>query len=335
MGGGITMRTQKKAVAGVKRMFKHPNYVLKIKVEGPGVHRKSIPIPELVKICSAIQTAVHRQAESMEKPAAKTLRRGPITASAQDECTLELVGIVPGSTGLLFRYAKPQQHLPIPEAANFGSDVLVRIAETVKDFGGKNPPRDEVDAGVLASLRELGEALERKTITRISLDVPQRTGRSRRIRAVFTPAVNARILERIKAPTHERMTIEGKLEMADFKDTGRLCRIHPSIGLPVQCSFDLDVEDQVYSALRKPARVTGTARLDPHSGRVEELRIEEIEIVDELLLGARDFFAGRTLEQLAEAQGVHPLDKPSDLAGGWPADENIDEFLETTYLSRS
>ena len=123
--------------------------------------------------------------------------------------------------------------------------------------------------------------------------------------------------------------------MADFKETGRICRIHPSVGLPVQCSFDPDVEDQVYGALRRPARISGSARLNPHSGRVEELKIERIEIMDELLLGARDFFAGRTLDQLAEAQGVHPLERPGDLAGGWPADENVDEFLNATFLSRS
>jgi hypothetical protein len=119
----------RKKTSGVTRVSRPPKYALKIKVEGPAVHKKSIPIPELVKICSAIQTAVHRQAEAMEKPTAKTLRSGPITASAQHECTLELTGIVSGSTGLLFRYAKPQQHLPLPDAASFGAEVLARVRE--------------------------------------------------------------------------------------------------------------------------------------------------------------------------------------------------------------
>ena len=180
-------------------MSRPPKYVLKVKVEGPGVHKKSIPIPELVKICSAIQTAVHRQAEAMEKPAAKTLRSGPITASAQHECTLELTGIVSGSTGLLFRYAKPQQHLPLPDAMSFGAEVLARVAETIKDFGGKKPPRAEADSGVLASLQELGNALESKTITRISLKVPHRNGRARYINAVLTPSVSERIAKYIKS----------------------------------------------------------------------------------------------------------------------------------------
>jgi len=106
------MRNRKKIIRAKKEQAR-PTYALKVKVEGPGVHRKSIQIPELLKICSALQSAVHRQAEAMERPSATTLRRGPITASAQDECTLELTGLVAGSTGLLFRYANRSRLFPL------------------------------------------------------------------------------------------------------------------------------------------------------------------------------------------------------------------------------
>jgi hypothetical protein len=311
---------------------KRPAYALKVKVEGPGVHSKSIPIPELLKICAAVQSAVHREAEAMERPATPTLRRGPITASAQDECTLELTGIVAGSTGLLFRYAKSQQHLPI-EAITFGAEVLARVASTVRDFE-KNKEVPNVDAGVLASLQELGTALDRKSITKISLIVPGHNGRKVAVKAVYTPAVRERIIARIKAPVQERLSIEGKLEMADFKEAGRVCRIHPTVGMPVQCSYDSSKDEDIYQALRRPARVSGVARVNPHSGKVEEIKIEKIEILDELMLGARNFTAGYSLEQLAEMQGVQPLKRPDDLAGGWPLDENIDEFIDATYGSR-
>ena len=56
---------------------------------------------------------------------------------------------------------------------------------------------------------------------------------------------------------------------------------------------------------------------------------------DELSLESKSFFAAPTLAQLAEAQHVKPLDSPSDLAGGWPVDENIDEFIVATYQSRT
>jgi hypothetical protein len=328
------MSAQKRSTA-VKRVFKHPKYVLKVKIEGPGVHRRSISVPDLVKICSGIQSAVHRQAEAMERPTAQTLRRGPITASVQKECTLELVGIVAGSTGLLFRYSKPQEHLPIPDAKNFGVDVLAKVAETVRNLGAKKPSPTEGDLGVLDSLSELGEVFEKRGITRISLNVPRHNGKHRSVKVVFTTTVIERIASRAKSPANVHMTIEGRLEMADFKELGKLCRVHPPIGQSLLCSFEPELEEQIYSALRRPVRLTGTANLNPNTGRPEELKIGEIEILEELLLGAKDFFEPRSLQQLAEAQGVRPLSNPRELAGGWPPDENVDDFVASAYQDRS
>lgn len=317
-----------------RSLSRRPKYALKVELEGPGVHTKSIAIPELLKICDALQTAIHRQAEAMERPSAQTLRRGPITASAQEECTLELFGISAGSTGLLFRFAKPQQPLPLPQAKNFGEEVLAKVAETVKSFERRERHTQDIEVGVLDSLKELSEVLERKIITRISLNVPRHNGRPHTLRAVINEAIRERISARVKLPTQSHLTIEGKLEMADFKETGKLCRVHPAIGLPLQCSFDPGLEDQVYGALRRPVRLRGTARLNPNTERPEELKIEEIEILDELLLGAKDFFTSRSLEQLAAVQGVHPVTNPNDLVGGWPPEENIDDFVAATYESR-
>jgi hypothetical protein len=113
-----------------------------------------------------------------------------------------------------------------------------------------------------------------------------------------------------------------------------LCRVHPPIGSALQCSFDSDLEDQIYSALRKPVRLTGTAISNPNTGKPEELKIEVIEIMEELHLGAKDFFKSRTIEQLAEAQGVGPLSNPDQMKGGWPEDDNVDEFTEAIYQGR-
>ena len=41
-----------------------------------------------------------------------------------------------------------------------------------------------------------------------------------------------------------------------------------------------------------------------------------------------------SFEELVKAQGVKPLDDPSILAGVWPEDDDIDEFLEEVYRSR-
>lgn len=45
------------------------------------------------------------------------------------------------------------------------------------------------------------------------------------------------------------------------------------------------------------------------------------------LLGNRDFFAGKSLAELAREQGVGPIKDMRVFAGGFPEDENLDELL--------
>jgi hypothetical protein len=51
-------------------------------------------------------------------------------------------------------------------------------------------------------------------------------------------------------------------------------------------------------------------------------------------LRAGNFFVGKSLSDLALAQGVQPMNDLSQMAGGFPADENIDEFLTDIYTAR-
>ena len=47
------------------------------------------------------------------------------------------------------------------------------------------------------------------------------------------------------------------------------------------------------------------------------------------------FWQGRTVTELAEAQGVKPLETLDELTSDfWPEDESIDDFIETTYQWR-
>jgi hypothetical protein len=129
-------------------------------------------------------------------------------------------------------------------------------------------------------------------------------------------------------------TVEGVLEMADFKSQDRRCRIHPSVGQSILCTFTTEQEQEIQDSLRKPVRIMGTATVNPNNGRVESIALSSVEAIEELLIGERDFHRGRSLEQLAEAQGVEPLQNTRVLAGGWPEVEDLDLFLEDVYSSR-
>jgi len=297
-------------------VIKRPKYVLKLRIDGPGVRSGTISVPDLLRICQAAQDAVNRQAEAMR--GGSSLRPGPKTSEVYDECTLELTGIEKGSTVLPFRFAKPQQSLLLPDAMTFGADVIKNVVTTVKMVGGAHNGY-EFEPGVLDSLKVLGEVLDKKRISEIEWIVPSRPGQ-KAIKAVFDKRVRDRVLQKVKKPSQRSESVEGVLEMADFKEQEHKCRIHPAIGQPIACSFDVSQEDQVYQSLRKPVRVTGMAKINTNTGRIDELRIEKIDRVEPLLTGGRDFFNERSIEQLAEIQGVKPLKNPKTFADAGPFD---------------
>jgi hypothetical protein len=310
-------------------MAKRTKPLFKLRIEGPGVRRGAISVPDLIRICQAAQDAVNRQAEAMQ--GGQSLRPGPKSAVVYQECTLELTGIEKGSTILPFALAKSQQTLP--QIATFGHDAVLEVAAAVKELGNASRRRKNghFEAGLLDSLRKLGEVLDRD-VTKIEWIVPGNGHRP--VKAVFDKRVRDRVIERIQLPATRHESIEGILEMADFKEQDHKCRIHPPLGQPILCTFRPEQEQEVYDALRKPVRVSGTATINPNNEKIESIAIGEIGVVEQLLVAARDFHSGRTLQQLADAQAVQPLINPKILSGGFPDDEDVDEFLEEIYSSR-
>ena len=171
-----------------------------------------------------------------------------------------------------------------------------------------------------------------KDVTKIEWIVPG-NGKPA-LKAVFDKRVRERVLECIKAPSIRPETVEGVLEMADFREQDHKCRIHPLVGQPIVCTFMPEQEQEVYDALRKPVRIEGSATVNPNSGKVDSIAIKKIGVTEQLLIGAIDFHSGKSLEQLARAQGVVPLVNPRILVGGWPEGDDVDEFLEDIYSSR-
>lgn len=304
--------------------------LLELHVDGPAVHSGRITVPDLLTLCEHAQNAVARQAEAME--GRQSLRPGPKVTKVKDECTLELTGIGHGSTTLMFSLAKPQQHLP--GVVTFAEEVIVEVTKTLKAFEKRKKPEVRPDPGVLDSLNRMGEVLEHG-INRVEWIVPGRSRRKRSVKATITKTLRKRVAESIAVAVKKEVTIEGRLEMADFRTTDERCRIHPPVGNPIQCFFDRNMEDEIYKALRKTIRVTGDALINPVSGKTEQIAIRSIEPIDPLSVTAADFFSGKSLEELAKAQGIEPLRKLSGLKGGWPDDEPLDEFLDKTYRDRA
>jgi hypothetical protein len=202
------------------------------------------------------------------------------------------------------------------------------------------------DAGVLMAWRDAG-TLFSQGIARIGFSLNHR---ATPLTAVFTPEGFTRIQERIKGPQTNIRTIEGRLLMADFREHGTRCRVHPAAGSPVLCLFDEEQKDEVLENILQYVRIVGEAKEDSLTGRIASIRIHDIERLegrenestDLLPQGtpiSRDFWESPTLDELAQTQNVNPIADIKALFGTWPGDvddgfeEAIDE-LRHPHLGR-
>jgi hypothetical protein len=154
---------------------------------------------------------------------------------------------------------------------------------------------------------------------------------------VFTSEGFTRIQERIKGPQTNIRTIEGRLLMADFKEHGTRCRVHPPVGDPVLCLFNEEQKDEVLDDILHYVQIVGEAKEDPITGKITSIRINDImrledreeEAKDLLPQGtpiAQSFWESPSIEELAQAQQVQPMADVRSLFGTWPGE--IDDGFE-------
>ena len=121
--------------------------------------------------------------------------------------------------------------------------------------------------------------------------------------------------------------------MADFKEHGTRCRVHPSVGEPVLCLFDEEQKDEVLENILQYVRIVGEAKEDPVTSKIASIKIHDIdrledrenEAADLLPKGTpilRHFWESPTLDELAHSQNVQPIVDVRALFGTWPGEEN-------------
>jgi hypothetical protein len=321
-----TERARQKAVRKQGTSIEMP--ILTLKVNGPGVRRGRIPVPDLVRICQEAQNAVKRQAEAIE--GRNTRHPGPTSNLILQECTLELIAIRKGSTALDFAMAKPQMVLPFEEMRHFGSEVVEELADTIKSLGNGNR-KSNIDPGVLESIYSLSSLIETGRITELEWIAPK-PGR-KKVSGFVNRKVREHAATQLSGPRFKITQVDGILDMADFSRRERKCRIDPAIGLSVVCTFSPEHENTIQALLRQPVRVIGLGRIQPQSDRIDSIEIQRIEILPSLSLGEGNFFLSPSIEQLAASQGVGPLRDTSKL-GGVLEDNEVEEFISEIYSSR-
>lgn len=312
-----------------KKQNSEPKPILRLKIDGPGMRKGRVPIPELILVCKEAQNAINKQAEALRKK--KTYHPGPIDHSIQEECTLELIGIHGNSpTTLDFDLRKPQRALDFKD--EFGTIAIREVAKPITGLRKKS--LDGFDPGVLLKLYSLTGAISPRLISRIDWITPGHNGHGRTISAAITKTVRANVAKRLSNPRKGKVEVAGVLDMADFKPEDFRCRIDTPVGASVVCTFDPSQADSVQKWLRKNVRVTGEGTIHPYTDKVEVLHINEITLAPLEALADQSFFANPSLEELIAASNVKPITDPSVLAGWVPDDEDVDEMVRHIYESR-
>ena len=160
-------------------------------------------------------------------------------------------------------------------------------------------------------------------------------------RTLYTQPIREKVIARISRFEQAYSIVEGRLLSADVKEDRLRCRIEPSIGDPILCTFDESMFEQILRLMRQFVQARGEATHDVVTGKITLLNIKDLESIDESSVGKAttkialsSFWKSKSFEELANEQGIYPVNGLSIITGGWPEDEDVDSFLSTVRSSR-
>ncbi|MEW6606167.1 MAG: hypothetical protein AB1414_01765 [bacterium] len=302
--------------------------ILKIRFDGEAVGPGKIPVSHLMKFLSNLNKALQRTGRVLFGDM-ESVRRGRQPHNVSEEVALELVLLTHGSPAAILGFEHRQDQMAL-SGMELGPEIIEKALSCLGQIQKPGEVMPEgCDAGVLLAWRDVG-VLFRKGVSSIQFTLNHREPP---MVIPFTPQGFERIQERIKGPLTNIRIIEGRLLMADFKEHGTRCRVHPSVGEPVLCLFDEEQKDEVLEDILQYVRIVGEAKEDPVTGKITSIKIHDIdrledrenEATDLLPQGTpilRHFWESPTLDELAYSQNVQPLVDVRALFGTWPGEEN-------------
>jgi hypothetical protein len=256
-----------------------------------------------------------------------SVRKGRVQRSIKDETELDFVKISHGSPETVLRLERSPGQQAI-EGIDFGLEI---IEKSIAGLSHIQTTEDDLppgfDAGVLLAWRDLGLVFE-QGVSEVEFGLNHRP---QPIKSRYTIPGYHRVQQRIQGPMLNIRTVEGRLLMADFKEHGTRCRIHPSYGDPIMCLFNESQRDEVLENILHFVKVVGEAREDAVTGKITSIQLHDIQRLEnrdkecrELLPQGTplpaDFWQAPSLDDLAQAQGVILMPDVTKLFGTWPGD---------------
>lgn len=299
--------------------------VLRLIVNGPLVGQARIPLSELAELAEGIQQAVRQIGSVIQSGSSRAA--GRLSASVEAATRLELVGLTEGSADLAVDFPvevpRPFSGLDLGALA---VDSLVTGIESLRT-GGESP--DDWDDGVYRAISTVNKALDRGGVSSVAL-----ISRSHR-QSTFTKTVGDRVKRRLdREPPMEFLEVVGRLMMVDFHADKRRCRIEPQRGRPVECTYPLDLRDDLRTHAQQYVRADGYAEMRPN-GDVQRLSILRLSPVS-TPVGATAESAPRAIQTLVADQEQTRFESVRDFIDPelWDGEEEVDAFLEWVNAAR-
>ena len=307
------------------------NAYLTIRFDGPEVKPSRMRLDDFIQATREFSACAKRVALALQHTPSAVPGRRPNDVT--EALSLDLIGFTEGSPAAVALLDRTDRQI-IMQNADFGGTtykVLLEGIEAVSQDTAALPPG--FDLGVLMKLRDFGRLFS-KGVSRVEFTLSHRPSP---IKAAYDLRGQDRVRQRIAQPQSQQQAVQGRLLMADFKETGRQLRVYPSIGQPILCNFPENLSAEVEECIRQFVRVTGRMEYNP-GGEPHRLEIADIERVDEPLgvsaaheaAWSYGFWESPSAEEYARRQRVGPVTETASLYGPRKAQdwEGFDEALE-------
>jgi hypothetical protein len=280
---------------------------LTVRAVGPATELGRISLSELARIASSFQATLERLAFSIVGGRRRSGRRPQDIA---DAVRMDFVGFQRGSAVLNLQ--RPDGDA-VDNLLNESFNALVTGLDAIRREDSTMP--QYFTPTVVNGLVTLCGGISRQNITAIEFAGDNHT--------FFTAdAELQRSLKKLqKATFTQEITIVGRLHMGDFDPLGLRCRIDTHRG-SIQCDFDDELKEVVIDLFDELVMATGVAELQSDGVSVRVLHLDGLSPVQNANT--------KSLDELAQEQGVRPVDSIAELRG-----ENVDDFDNFMMIVRS
>ena len=251
-----------------------PGPLLEIRFAGQAIHRGRVPVTHLVSFLSSWRKVLQRTGRVL-RGEARSVRRGQPPQDLKAELEFDTVSLTGEGEAAILGLERRLENTSFPEM-DFGLKVLQLAISGLKELenrdAGEALPEGQ-DAGVLRAWRDagvlLGQGINAIEFTLNDSDGPVTTA--------LTPALLARIRERLIQAQINIRKIQGRLLMVDFTGKETRCRVHPVEGEPIVCLVDEERKEAVLSNMLQDVLITGEVHQDPATGKISSITIQDIE----------------------------------------------------------